>query len=48
MGVDGVHAHAVQRGRPSTAMVYLSEVRDTNTEGLMDVVQLMKEKQAQK
>ena len=39
---------AVQRGRPSTAMVYLSEVRDTNTEGLMDVVQLMKEKQAQK
>jgi hypothetical protein len=39
---------AVQRERPSTAMVYLSEVRDSNAEGLMDVVQLIKEKQARR
>jgi hypothetical protein len=36
---------AAERGRISTAMVYLSEVADTNTEGLMDVVRIIKEKQ---
>lgn len=39
---------AVERDRPTTAMVYLSEIQDLSTEGLADVVRLLKEKQAQK
>jgi hypothetical protein len=39
---------AAERDHTSTAMVYLSEVMDTNTEGLMDVVRLIKEKQTRK
>ena len=38
---------ALERGRTSTAMVYLSEVADTNVEGFMDVVRMLKEKQTQ-
>jgi hypothetical protein len=43
----GFARKALERGRTNTAMVYLSEVHDNNTEGLAEVVQLLKEKQAQ-
>jgi hypothetical protein len=38
---------ALDRGRTRTAMFYLNEVRDSNTEGLVDLVKMLKEKQEQ-
>lgn len=38
---------AAERGRVSTAMVYLSEIRDTNTDGLADVIKLLREQQTE-
>ncbi len=41
----GFARKALEHGRPTTAMVYLSEVRDSNTEGLVEVVKLLRQKQ---
>jgi tetratricopeptide (TPR) repeat protein len=38
---------ALDRGRTRAAMFYLSEIRDSNTEGLTDLVRLLNQKQAQ-
>ncbi len=38
---------ALERGRTRAAMFYLNEVRDSNTEGLADLVKMLQEKQAQ-
>jgi hypothetical protein len=39
---------AAEHGRVTTAMVYLSEVADVKTEGMLDVVQLIKQKRTEK
>jgi hypothetical protein len=44
----GFARKAIERGRVSTSMVYLNEVRDSNTEGLTEVLQLLQDKQVER